>query len=60
MSEEREAGVVCERCGRVRASACDCGGERRPAAEPEGWDPRVTRQDRPRLSLMARPEEPSE
>jgi hypothetical protein len=60
VSEEREAGVVCERCGRVRASACDCGGERRARAEPEGWDPLVTRQDRPRLPLVQGHQEPPE
>jgi hypothetical protein len=59
VAEERDGRYVCERCGRVRATACDCGGTGAGAQPPpEGWDPEVTSADRPRLGLVARPERP--
>jgi hypothetical protein len=59
VAEEQQGQHVCERCGRVRAAACDCGGSGQGRrAVPEGWDPEVTRPERPRLGLVARPERP--
>jgi hypothetical protein len=58
---EREGSWTCERCGAVRPAdwTCSCGGEGKgERIVPEGWDPELTRTGRPRLGLIARPEEP--
>jgi hypothetical protein len=61
VAEIEDGFFVCERCGKVKpiASACSCGGEGHGQGEglvPEGWDPELTRGDRPRLSIVVRPE----
>jgi hypothetical protein len=53
--------VTCEWCGRQRpAGGCGCAAEGKGGeggrAVPEGWDPALTRTDRPRLKLTGRPE----
>jgi hypothetical protein len=58
---DAEGTWTCERCGAVRPASwtCTCGGEGKgKGIVPEGWDPELTRSDRPRLGLVARPERP--
>jgi hypothetical protein len=61
---EQDGTWTCERCGAVRPASwsCSCGGEGKgERIVPEGWDPELTRSDRPRLGLIARPDpEPPE
>jgi hypothetical protein len=60
---DAEGTWTCERCGAVRPASwtCTCGGEGKgQRIVPEGWDPELTRSDRPRLGLVARPERPEQ
>jgi hypothetical protein len=60
VAEIEDGYFVCERCGKVKPvdAACGCGGkgDGEPLV-PEGWDPELTRGGRPRLDIVARPEE---
>jgi hypothetical protein len=62
VAEIEDGFLVCERCGKVKpvASACTCGGSGDGTGEPvvpEGWDPELTRGSRPRLTIVARPQQ---
>src|ERR687895_2167826 len=58
---DQEGTWTCERCGAVRPASwtCSCGGEGKgERIVPDGWNPELTRTSRPRLGLIARPEQP--
>lgn len=57
-TEDADGFYTCERCGKRKAvgsSCASCGEGAVQPLVPEGWDPELTRSERPRLSIVGRP-----
>jgi ribosomal protein L37E len=58
-TEDADGFYTCERCGRrkqVGSNCTSCGEGASEPRVPEGWDPELTRSERPRLQIVGRAE----
>jgi hypothetical protein len=58
-TEDADGFYTCERCGKrkqVGSRCASCGEGHGEPLIPEGWDPSLTSSDRPRLTIVGRPQ----
>jgi hypothetical protein len=59
-TEDADGFYTCERCGKrklVGSRCASCGEGHGEPLIPEGWDPELTSSDRPRLTIVGRPQQ---